>query len=246
MKRTLFLALMVTGGIALLPEVAWAQGYDDLDEGNSVEEEAPDRRRQREVREVTKGIYAKSNVGGASYLLNFRGWVRNGTAVGLAVGMDFVDRETMSIAGEINFTQGIHNGVDYITQGDYGCQVTGGAAPCVEGDLRTYTVSGAAEASFYPARRVGIGGRIGGGVLRSPLLMDEVAYQTQVLSDEWGLPVDADPGYHQRFKPLGLVGVTAEYYSKLSHFSVGVDVDLFYALWFDLGLNWTGYFKYTF
>jgi hypothetical protein len=242
MTRTLLLALMATGGL-LLPELALAQGYDDLDEGASEDDSSTSRRNEREVREVVKGTYAKSNVGGASYLLNFRGWVRNGTAVGLTVGRDFLDRETLSVAGELTFNQGIHNGVDYITQGDYGCQLAGGAAPCVEGDLRTYTLQGALEASVYPNRRVGLGGRVGAGVLRSPLLMDELAYQTQVLT-EWNLP--ADPGFHGRFKPLALIGVTAEYYSKLSHFSVGADVDLFYAFGFDLGLNWTGYFKYTF
>ena len=243
MKRTLLLALMATSTL-LLPEQAMAQGYDDLDEGASSDDAAqPNRRKEREVREVVKGVYAKSNVGGASYLRNFRGWVKSGTAVGLAVGMDFVDKETSSIAGELNFTQGIHNGTDYRTQADYVCRSLGGPAPCVQGDLRTYTFSGALEASIYPTRRVGLGGRLGAGLLRSPLLMDELAYSTDVLSD-WNLP--SDPGYHSKFKPLGFVGLTAEYYSKLSHFSVGADIDVFYALNFDLGLNWTGYFKYTF
>jgi hypothetical protein len=243
MKRTLFLSMMATVGL-LLPEMALAQGYDDLDEGAAGGEKQTSSRRQREVREVVKGIYAKSNVGGASYLLDFRGWVRNGTAVGLTVGMDFMDRETTSFSGELSFIQGVHNGVDYITQGDYGCQLAGGAAPCVQGDLRTYTFQGVVKGSFYPVRRVGLGARLGVGVLRSPLLMDELAYSTQVLVTEWNLP--ADPGYHDSFKPLALIGLTAEYYSKLSHFSIGADVDLFYALNFDLGLNWTGYFKYTF
>ncbi len=243
MKRMLLLSLLAAGGL-MLPELAYAQGYDDLDETAEEDTAAPSRRgREREVREVVKGIYAKSNVGGASYLLNFRGWVRNGTAVGLTVGMDFMDRETLSVAGELTFNQGIHNGVDYLTQGDYGCQQLGGSAPCVQGDLRTYILQGALEASFYPHRRIGLGGRLGAGVLRSPLLMDELAYQTQVLS-EWNMAVD--PGYHNRFKPLALVGFTFEYYTKLSHFSVGIDADLFYAFGFDLGANWTGYFKYTF
>ncbi len=82
MTRTMLLALMATGGL-LLPEQALAQGYDDLDNSASEEDAPSSRRAEREVREVVKGVYAKSNVGGASYLLNFRGWVRNGTTVGL-------------------------------------------------------------------------------------------------------------------------------------------------------------------
>jgi hypothetical protein len=41
-------------------------------------------------------------------------------------------------------------------------------------------------------------------------------------------------------------GPTFEYYTKLSHFSAGIDVDVFYAIGFDLGLNATGNLKYTF
>ena len=41
-------------------------------------------------------------------------------------------------------------------------------------------------------------------------------------------------------------GPTFEYYTKLSHFSVGVDVDVVYGIGWDLGLNATGALKYTF
>ena len=43
-----------------------------------------------------------------------------------------------------------------------------------------------------------------------------------------------------------LGGPTFEYYTKLSHFSVGLDADVFYAFTFDLGASVTGYLKYTF
>ena len=43
-----------------------------------------------------------------------------------------------------------------------------------------------------------------------------------------------------------LGGPAFEYYSKLAHFSVGLDADIFYAIGFDLGANAIGYMKYTF
>lgn len=248
MKRTLLLTLIAVGTLTL-PEAALAQGYDDLDE-EAAEEDAPKRsRRDREVREVTKGAYAKATVGGSNFLLKLRyPWTKTGTTTSLAVGMDFVDRETMSLGGELMFNQGIYNGMSWgatnPSQLDYGCQLAGGTAPCHEGDLRTYTIAGAFEASFYPVRRIGIGIRAGAGVLWSPLLIEETAYQTVVLRD-WGLG-EADPGFHNQPKFLVMGGPTFEYYSKLSHFSVGIDADIFFAFRFDLGINWTGYFKYTF
>jgi hypothetical protein len=43
-----------------------------------------------------------------------------------------------------------------------------------------------------------------------------------------------------------LLGPTIEYYTKLSHFSVGMDLDVTYVLNFDLGISPLGYLKYTF
>jgi hypothetical protein len=82
---------------------------------------------------------------------------------------------------------------------------------------------------------------VGAGALSSPLLIDEDAYQREVIPEFGG-----DPGWHSGIKPLFVFGPTFEYYSKLSHFSVGIDADVFYGIGWDLGLNATGYFKYTF
>lgn len=236
MKRLLLMALAAL----TVPQVSSAQDLDEgLDEEASESSDRPARERRRpEVKEVSKGFYAKTNVGGGWYLGSFRTYVKGGPSVSLGLGLDFVDNESFSMAGEVAFTQGIHNGTSYELQAQIGCP----PAPCVEGDLRTYTFSGAVEASIYPSRRVGIGLRLGGGILASPLLIDETAYNEDVLAD-WGV---VDPGYHTRPHPIVLGGPTFEYYSKLSHFSVGVDLDGFYAIAFDLGLNGTAFVKYTF
>jgi hypothetical protein len=223
---------------AIGSQPAWAQDdYNDLD-GEETEKKAPTRERKRpEVREIVRGFYAKSNVGGALYLGQFAGVVNPGTMVALGVGQDFLDQERQSAAWEVGFNQGIHNGQSYEEQAAVG-------GPFVQGDLRTYAFTAVFEYSFYPSRRVGLGIRAGGGIGFSPLLMEDGYYADEVLGKTWG--GIADPGYHGTPHPMGIGGPTIEYYTKLSHFSVGAEADVFYAVGFDLGLNATGFLKYTF
>jgi len=243
MTRIAMLALLTT---PFLATTAQAQDYEDLD---SASEDGDKKKRgrdisEKEVKEIARGFYAKANVGGALYLLDFANYVNPGTSVGLGIGQDFVDNQKSSLAWELGLYQGVHNGSHYESQAAEGCSAAGGAAPCVQGDLRTYTFLATLEWSTYLNKRFGIGLRAGGGVLTSPLLMDETYYLSDVVQDEWGL--SEPPGYHSGIHPLGAAGPTFEYYSKLSHFSIGADVDFFYAVGFDLGTNATGYLKYTF
>ena len=231
---------------ALFPVQALAQDYDDYDdydeESSSSSEEEVRPQREKVVREVVKGLFAKANVGTSIFLGNFasNGATAAGTATTIGFGGDFVDQERFSMAWEVSFMQGIHNGAPYDVQAD-SCQQDGGVFPCHQGDLRTYSFIANFEASTYPSRRFGIGGRVGVGLLFSPLLIEDSAYQTEVLP-QYGF----DPGWHSGAKPIFSAGPTFEYYSKLSHFSVGIDTDVFYGIGWDLGLNATGYFKYTF
>ena len=247
------LSLLIAAPL-LMASPAYAQSVDDLDEGEGGTTTSSSSRNSRfnndeVVREIVKGAYAKSNVGGAGYLLDFNGFVSAGTAVGLSLGYDFVDREKTSMAGEIGVWQGIHNGCSVerqVAPGQLGTcagNAKGKLSPGIQGDLRTYSILANYEFSKYPTRRIGLGFRLGGGVLFSPLLIEETAWQTQIVVGEWG---GYDPGYHSGPKPLGFGGLTAEYYSKISHFSVGADFDVFYAVNFDLGFNGSGYLKYTF
>lgn len=230
----------------------------DEDEEEEEEEETSSKKKkkksssssedERRIREIVRGFYAKTNIGAATYLLNF-GDKGNGTAVStgtfvaLAFGQDFVDNEKQSMAWELAFNQGVHNGLDWSQQAGF-CDFAGGAAggyPCTEGDLRTYSLQASYEFSAYPVRRIGIGFRAGAGALYSPLLLETVGYNEDVLP-EYG----SEPGMHGTIHPYGFAGPTFEYYTKLSHLSVGVDVDVFYAIGWDLGLNASGALKYTF
>lgn len=221
---------------------------DDSDRPKKKKKSSASDDDEKRIREIVRGFYAKANIGASQYLLNFgnKGLgtaVSTGTHVGLSVGQDFVDNEKQSMAWEVGFNQGVHNGLDWSVQAG-SCDFAGGSAggyPCTEGDLRTYSLQANYEFSAYPSRRVGIGFRAGAGVLYSPLLLESTAYTEDVVQDFGG-----DPGMHNSIHPYGFAGPTFEYYTKLSHFSVGVDVDVFYALGWDLGLNASGALKYTF
>jgi hypothetical protein len=233
-------AAVLLGAFSLFSSAAFAQDYDDLDSSDNARRDRRTPEIDRDVREITKGTFAKANVGGAFYLGSFSQNVRAGTALGLAVGRDFVNQERTSMAWELMFAQGVHNGEYYENQAANGCVQN---QNCIQGDLRTYTFAGTVEWATYPNRRFGIGVRGGAGLLLSPLLMDPTYYQEEVVGGAWG---GNDFGFHDTPHPMVLGGPTFEYYTKLAHFSVGVDADVFYAIGFDLGASVSGNLKYTF
>ena len=250
MRALNFLLTSVLTLAALQPGEAHADDYEDLDSAEDSGKKSKKKKTSRrqipteQVREINKGLYAKANVGGGLYLGRFLGFVNPGTALGLSVGKDFLDREKQSAAWEFSFFQGIHNGCHYDYQVRGQCSgAPGEQGPFVQGDLRTYSFLGSIDYAIYPDRRFGISLRAGGGVLLSPLLMDPIEYQEEVVNGTWG---GVEMGYHGVPHPVVLFGPGFEYYTKLSHFSVGLDTDVFYAINFDLGMNISGYMKYTF
>jgi hypothetical protein len=194
------------------------------------------------VREIVKGFYFKSDIGSTIYL-NSHGLVRTQGALlsgvlslGLGLGSEFIDRERFSAAWEIQVGQGLFNGplLDEVV-------AVQSTRPLVQGDIHTFTGTGVIELSTYFSRRFSLGARVGGGVLVAPLLMDNAGYQEELVN-----PWTRTASLHDGPAPLVLVGPTIEYYTKLSHFSVGADVDITYVLGFDLGISPLGYLKYTF
>ncbi|TNE92237.1 MAG: hypothetical protein EP330_02595 [Deltaproteobacteria bacterium] len=236
----LLLALCV---MPTLTSSAWAQSsIEDLDadggkKASKKKKAAGAAAAETEViREIERGLYIKAGMGTTAYLLNYgSGVLRSGTTMALTLGQDFLDQERRSMAWEVAFTTGLHNGMHWDLQRDVG------VPQYIQGDTRTFQGSGAYEFSIYPARRLGIGVRLGGGVMYSPLLIHEQTYATDVVT-YWGV----DPGVHNSIHPFGFGGPTVEYYTKLSHFSVGADVDVAYMINWDLGVIATGYAKFSF
>lgn len=219
-----------------------AQAQDlDLDGGSKKAKKEFSVTIDDNVKEVTKGWYAKSTVGGAAYLLNLNGIVFPGAVLGMGIGQDFYDTQNISMAWEVNFLQAIHNVLSIEDRNYLGIECAA-AVNCIQGDSRTFSLVASAEASWYPVKRFGIGARLGGGVMVVPLLMAEDYYIEEVIS-EWG---NVRASIHESPHPLAMGGLTLEYYTKLAHFSIGADLDVSYVIGFDLGVSGNGYLKYTF
>lgn len=250
MKNLLALTSLLLGS-ALFAESAQAQDIIDLDDEDSGRRgknkkngKAKNSRSAAEsevVREIEKGWYARAGVGGAFYLLNRSAIVKPGTSLYLAFGNDFVDNERTSMAYELNVYTGIHNGMPWYEQENLVSSGQISPAVTTQGDSRIFAASLAYEFSAYPARRFGVGVKIGAGVQYVPLLIHAEEWNTEILPELGG-----DSGAHNTIQVLAYGGPTFEYYTKLSHFSVGADVDVMYALNWDLGMSVSGYLKYTF
>ena len=197
---------------------------------------------ERDVREIERGFYSKANVGGTFYLLNHLSPITQPVnSLALSIGKDFIDRESLSMAWEVSFLQTVHNGIEYDDQTANGVQ----PRYLFQGDTRGFGLLASYEVSKYATRRFGIGLKLTGGIMGMPLLMDEEMFKNSVLSS-WGFdPKSAFPNHRELYLPVG-GGPTFEYYTKLAHFSVGADIDILYIYDWDLGIQPTGYMKYTF
>lgn len=194
------------------------------------------------VREVVRGYYLKADIGTTIYMNTYSLRQTSGApmltgvmSLQLGLGSDFIDKERFSAAWEVQFGQGLFNGpvLDELL-----------AIPGlkVEGDIHTLSATAAVEVSTYLTRRFSLGVRGGGGVMVIPLLMDDTYYTSDVVAQFGGVRANV----HEGPLPMVLFGPTIEYYTKLSHFSIGADVDVSYVIGFDLGVSPFGYLKYTF
>ena len=194
---------------------------------------------ERDVREIERGLYSKANVGATIYLLNHPApFTAPVNSIALSVGNDFMDRESLSMAWEVSFLQTVHNGASYDQQ-------PGNLAvnSYFQGDTRGFGLLASYEVSKYATRRFGIGLKLTGGVMGMPVLMHKESFDTLVVAQSWGLT--SSPNHRKVYIPVG-GGPTLEYYTKLAHFSVGADIDVLYIVGWDLGVQPTGYMKYTF
>ncbi|MEN0063060.1 MAG: adventurous gliding motility protein CglE [Myxococcota bacterium] len=212
---------------------------------DAVAQDRSERRRARGeeqlVREVWRGVYAKTNVG-TSFIIPVT--ARSAASypgvvfLGLGVGGEFIDRERFSAAFEASFSQGLAQGPrteSLVLENSL-----------TQGDVHMFMGTGVVELSTYPTRRFGVGIRAGGGVMVMPLFLDRGSEQFDALVAGLGGDSTFFDGVHDTALPMVLGGPTIEYYTKLSHFSVGVDADFMYAFGFNPGVFASAYLKYTF
>jgi len=186
------------------------------------------------IREIERGYFLKSNIGTTQFVGGYAALMRPVMVLSLSVGGDFIDRERMSASWEVMLQQGLFNGprLDELAA----------VGPATQGDAHTFNGLVFVEASGYLSRRFGVGIRGGGGISYIPLLMEETAYNEDVVSS-WGGNLAL---IHQSPLPAFGGGPPIEYYPQLSHFSLGAAIDAMYILGLDLGVSGSGYLKYTF
>ena len=106
---------------------SWAFAVVDIDSGEDgkkkKKKEANVVTSDEIVREIERGWYLKANAGLATYLLRYGpqpggagSLIRAGSVVAIAAGNDFVDEPNRSMAWEVQFYQGVHNGMPYEQQ----------------------------------------------------------------------------------------------------------------------------------
>jgi hypothetical protein len=238
MLRLMLLLLLAVPLVAVAPASAFAQDEDDEDYPDDEDEDEDDpedededgefeeervrpsrsssRKGKRAAREVVKGAYAKVNMGLGISLPPFRSYTSStSTQVDFSFGVDVLDRLAFTLTIEGSFFNMISNANGPIRNADRTFTPS-----VVQGDYNL--IGGTAAVRFGPnfggkrVKRLHLAIQVGGGVGYSPKLVDDasVLFQTNRLVLLQGGPV-------------GLItpGIGLEYYTRLSHFSLGLDVD---------------------
>lgn len=184
--------------------------------------------KKRPSREVVKGVYAKANMGAGIALPPFRKYTSGtSTQVDFSVGGDVIDRLGFTLTIEGSFFNMISNAAgpfDQRADPTRPCN-TGEVAGsiCISKVQGGYNlIGGTAAVRFGPnfggrrVKRLHLAIQVGGGVGYSPLLVDET---TAVFASNGPILLQG--------RAVGLItpGVGLEYYTRLSHFSIGIDVD---------------------
>ncbi len=241
----LLLILLLAAPFAVLPVSAFAQDEDDEpddddeDEDGGVGDDDDDddgvedidreeerrrrttkkKKRKRIVREVVKGAYAKINMGPTFWLPPISNWTStSGTEIDFSFGYDVLDKLNFTLTVEGSFFNVITNATGPLLFGN-----TVQPSP-LQGDFNMF--GGTAAVRFGPnflgkrAKRLHLAIQVGGGVGYSPILVDiETSTLFAANSQTYGQLIQGGP--------VGLItpAIGLEYYTRLSHFSVGVDVD---------------------
>lgn len=245
------------------------EGDDDDDGGGEDLDREDERRTTRKStrsdrkkkddapsREVVKGAYAKINIGPVFWLLPTGVLSSPGTKIDFTFGYDFIDRLSFTMSVEGAFYNLISNGT-----GVSECGADGRAPPCptpsftspTQGDLRI--VGGTVALRFGPnfggkrTKRGHFGVKIGAGMGYSPPLVD--LQNPDIIARSGRPPTGSGNADLLQGRPLLLVtpAVVIEGYTKLSHFSLGLEVGSDIVLLGPapvIGLSVTAALKYTF
>ncbi len=205
---------------------------EDIDSDQPDEDDEPrsrqgtTRKKKRKTREVVKGAYLKMNVGPVFWLPPISSSTpTSGTELDFSFGYDVVDKLPFTLTIEASFTTLITNGTGINDEAAFQALLAAGIVPTIQGDFRVFggTVNLRLGPNFggRKTKRAHFCIQVGGGGAYSPALID---LQDPVIinrANANGL------GYVMQGRFLGIItpGLGIEYYTKLSHFSLGLDID---------------------
>ncbi len=231
MKKLSLLSLIAVLATSLaIPAVSEARRGGDEDEFEEESNRRRSRARKPVAREVVHGAYIKATFGSLGWFPPLGSESSFGTAAGFEFGYDAVDKLGMTLSITATYYQGINNG---ISRNDGGSGIT-------QGDFRSIGGLVGVRLGINPGkrkvRRWAIALDVKGGIYVSPKLREPNSAAAGMLQASLG--------------GLILPGIGIEHFSRLSHFSLGVDVHtpliVGTGLGFAAGIDITPFFKYTF
>jgi hypothetical protein len=236
MTKNLLLACIAGLALSVALPATDALAQDEFDE-----EERTRSRRGRKAptaREIHHGVYIKATFGSVGWFGTLGAVSSFGTAAGFEFGYDVMDQLGMTLSITGTFYQGINNGLSAEDVQTNGIAV---AVPNItQGDFRSIGGLVGARLGFNPGkrkvRRWTIAVDIKGGIYFSPALRDAGDYSAGLLQQSPGA--------------LILPGFGIEHFTRLSHFSFGIDLHVPLIVGtpagFVAGLDVTPFLKYTF
>ncbi len=184
------------------------------------------KKKRRATREVVKGAYLKMNVGPIFWLPPISNvTTTSGTELDFSFGYDVIDRLPFTLTVEASFSTIITNGTGINDNESFQALLEAGIAPTIQGDFRVF--AGTVNVRLGPnfggrkTKRANFSIQVGGGGGYSPPLIDlkDAEIQNRMNANNLGFIMQG------RFLGLITPGLGIEYYTKLSHFSIGLDVD---------------------
>jgi len=217
------------GDIPTEEEEAEEEEEVDIDAPEDVEPERRQgtrKKRRRKVREVVKGAYLKINVGPQFWLPPISAVTStSATELDFSFGYDIIDQLGFTLTVEGSFTTLVANGSGVNDEAAFQQLLALNIAPSIQGDFRVFggTVNLRLGPNFggKKTKRGNFSIQIGGGAGYSPPLID---LQDPLVINRMNAN---GTGKIMQGQFLGLItpGIGLEYYTKLSHFSLGVDID---------------------
>ena len=184
-----------------------------------------------------KKMFVTTGTGVSMLMGKYSPWITWGQAFRMEVGRS----DTSKGSGAFVFLHSsLNNGLDYEGQSAGGCFETDS---CIQGDTRFHKLGGGSRIWLLDAATIDVYGRALAGVGFSPLLMNEAAYEVEVVGEAWQ---GQRATVHDEIHPFAGVGV----YMDFGNFGSGVApylaVDSVYSLGLGLSTEVLGGFSYQF